>query len=350
MIKRSIKLLTVGGVVWLANITTVANSIATAEESSNLENSLNTIQDASNMQKPFQPLQAGQYDQAYDYYIQGYYLNAFREALRRAEQNDPFAQTLLARIYMEGCAVPRDGARAALWFERAAKQGEPQAQLRYGLMLFDGNFITQNQELGEEFIRKAVEAGVKEAYFYYGELILYKASREKQNLPGVTSESRENESVEQALKWFLKGAALGDSEAAFAAARILSLGTLTRPKDDHNARKLMEVAAQNNHAPAQLLLAKWLVQGRGGETDLQRAFHLLRSNATNMVPPAQVSLARLYRDGIGTKSDMIMAAAWYMLAKHAKLQAPDLEMMLQRMDKTQLETARKEAIKLLPIF
>ncbi|GAA5111303.1 tetratricopeptide repeat protein [Bartonella jaculi] len=347
MIKRSAKLLIVG-MIWFAIFVTSSSGIA--EESSDFERSLNTIQDASNKQEPFQPLQAGQYDQAYDYYIQGYYLKAFRAALRRAEQNDPFAQTLVGRIYMEGCAVPLDGARAALWFGRAAKQGEPQAQLRYGLMLFDGHFITQNQELGEQFIRQAVNAGVKEAYFYYGQMLLYKAAREKQALAGVFTQSRENEAIEQALKWFLKGAALGDAEAAFAAAKILSLGTLTRPKDDRNARKLLEVAAQNRHTMSQLLLAQWLVQGRGGEQDFQRAFHLLLSNATNMIPQAQISLARLYRDGIGTKGDIITAAAWYMLAKQAKMQAPDLEMMLEGMDNAQLEEARKEAVKLLPVL
>ncbi|EJF76349.1 tetratricopeptide repeat protein [Bartonella birtlesii] len=349
MIQRSMKLLIVGMFCFVSTVID-ANSTEMTEESSDLERSLNTIQSPSNTQESFHPLQAGEYDQAYDYYIQGYYLKAFREALRRAEQNDPFAQTLLARIYLEGCAVPIDGARAALWFGRAAKQGEPQAQLRYGLMLFDGNFISQNQELGEQFIRKAVDAKVKEAYFYYGELLLYKAAREKQILAGVTSQSRENEAIEQALKWFLKGAALGDSEAAFSAAKILSLGTLTRPKDDHNARKLMEVAAQNKHSAAQILLAQWLVQGRGGETDYPRAFHLLLNNARNMIAPAQVSLARLYRDGIGTKGDMIKAAAWYMLAQQAHIQAPDLELMLEGMDKTQLEKARKEAANLLTIF
>ncbi|WP_019219449.1 tetratricopeptide repeat protein [Bartonella florencae] len=349
MIQKSMRLLIVG-VVCFASVITNANSTKMAEESSELERSLNTIQPPSNKQEPFHPLQAGEYDQAYDYYIQGYYLKAFREALRRAEQNDPFAQTLLARIYIEGCAVPTDGARAALWFGRAAKQGEPQAQLRYGLMLFDGNFISQNQELGEEFIRKAANAGVKEAHFYYGELLLYKAAREKQVLAGVSAPDRENEAIEQALKWFLKGAALGDSEAAFSAAKILSLGTLTRPRDDHNARKLIEVAAQNKHSPAQILLAQWLVQGRGGEKDFPRAFQLLLSNANNMVAPAQVSLARLYRDGMGTKGDMIKAAAWYMLAKQAKLQAPDLELMLEGMDKKQLEQARKQAANLLAVF
>ncbi|WP_435521239.1 tetratricopeptide repeat protein [Bartonella silvatica] len=333
---------------WLGSVMTSFAEIP--EKSSDFESSFNTVQKSSNTEETFKPLQAGEYDQAYDYYIQGYYLKAFREALRRAEKNDPFAQTLLGRLYTEGCAVPADGARAALWFKRAAQQGEPQAQLRYGLMLFDGNFVTQDQKLGEEFIRKAVEAGVKESYFYYGQLFLYKAAHDKQILAGVSSSSRENEAIEKALKWFLKGAALGDAEAAFSAAKILSLGTLKQPKDDHNARKLMEVAAQNNHTMAQLLLAQWLVQGRGGETDFQRAFHLLLSNAANMVTPAQISLARLYRDGIGTKGDIIMAAAWYMLVKKEKLQAPDLEMMLSGMDDIQLEKARKESIKLLHTF
>ncbi|UTO28243.1 tetratricopeptide repeat protein [Bartonella harrusi] len=347
MIKKSTTLFILS-MMWFA--TTAKSFAVISGESSDPEHSFNTIQEPSKKDQSFQPLQAGQYDQAYDYYIQGYYLKAFREALRRAEQNDPFAQTLLARIYMEGCAIPVDGARAALWFGRAAKQGEPQAQLRYGLMLFDGNFITQNQELGEQFIRKSLEAGVKESYYYYGQMLLYKASREKQVLAGVSSQSSEDEANEQALKWFLKGAALGDAEAAFAAAKILSSGTLTRPKDDRNARKLIETAAQNKHTAAQLLLAKWLIEGRGGETDFQRAFQLLLSNANNMVAPAQISLARLYRDGIGTKGDIVMAAAWYMLAQQAKMQAPDLDIMLEGMDKAQLEKAQKEALSLLPVF
>ncbi|WP_455481835.1 tetratricopeptide repeat protein [Bartonella sp. B35(2025)] len=347
MIKRDIGLLILAA-MWFT--VTVAHASENIEEFSNFERTFNTIQKSSNTKEPFHPLKAGQYDQAYNYYIQGYYLKAFREALRRAEQNDPIAQTLVARIYMEGYAVSADGARAALWFGRAAKQGEPQAQLRYGLMLFNGNFIAQNQELGEQFIRKSAEADVKEAYFYYGQLLLYKASYEQQALAGVLLQNRENEATEQALKWFLKGAALGDPEAAFAAAKILASGTLTRPKNDYNARKLMEIAAQNKHSMAQILLAQWLVQGRGGKSDFQRAFRLLFTNAVNMILPAQVNLARLYRDGIGTKGDTIMAAAWYMVAKQAKIQEPDLEIMLQGMDDAQLETARKKAIELLPVL
>ncbi|WP_455477957.1 tetratricopeptide repeat protein [Bartonella sp. B10] len=347
MIKKGFRLLVLASVLLTI---TAAYSSENTEKLSNSTHPSNAIQNTANTEEPVRPLKIGQYDQAYDYYVQGYYLQAFHEALKRAEQNDPFAQTLVAQIYMEGYAVAADGARAALWFGRAAKQGEPHAQLRYGLMLINGNFVEPNKDLGEKFIKQSAEAGVKEAYFYYGQLLLDKATQEQQILSGVFLQNRENEAAEQALKWFLKGATLGDPESAFAAAKILSAGTLTRPKDDKNARKLMEVAAKNKHVMAQILLAEWLVQGRGGEPDFQRAFHLFLTNAINMAIPAQINLARLYRDGIGTKGDIIMAAAWYMVAKQAKAHAPDLESMLEGMDETQLETARKEARKFLPVL
>ncbi|AQX31360.1 tetratricopeptide repeat protein [Bartonella schoenbuchensis] len=297
-----------------------------------------------------QVLKAGQYDEAYDYYMQGNYLKAFHEALKRAEYNDPAAQTLIGQMYMEGYAVPLDGERAALWFGSAAKHGDPQAQLRYGLMLFSGTFVTKDKERGIEFVQKALHAGVREAYFYYGQILLHKAFDEKNDLEGVTLQNKQDEAKEQALKLFLKGAALGDPEAAFAAAKILSEGTLTKPKDDYNARRLIEVAAQNKHLMAQMLLAQWLIEGRGGETDFKRAFYLLFDNAVKMVAVAQVNLARLYRDAIGVEGDIITAAAWYMVAKKAKVQASDLEVMLQGMDEAQLKEAEQKAIAFIPVL
>ncbi|AQX28455.1 MULTISPECIES: tetratricopeptide repeat protein [unclassified Bartonella] len=314
------------------------------------EQIVDVSQNAENTQRTQQivsPLKAGQYDEAYDYYVQGLYEKAFRVALARAKQNDPIAQTLLGRMYMEGYVTPIDGKQAISWFERAAKQGEPQAQLRYGLMLFDGTFTEKNVDLAEEFIRKAMDAGVREAYFYSGQILLYKALHEKKESEAVDVKNQENESIEQALIWFLKGASLGDAEAAFAAAKILSVGTLKIPKNDYNARKLLEVAAQNKHLMAQVILAQWLLQGRGGETDFQSAFDFLLDNANKNVVIAQVNLARLYRDGIGITGDPIMAAAWYLVAKTQKANIPDLETMIKEMDQSELQKAMLQARKLV---
>ncbi|MDD9333314.1 MAG: tetratricopeptide repeat protein, partial [Bartonella sp.] len=134
---------------------------------------------------------------------------------------------------------------------------------------------------------------------------------------------------------------------AFAAAKILSVGTFTIPKNDGNARRLLEAAAQNKHLMAQVILAQWLLQGRGGENDFQRAFNLFLDNANRNIVVAQVDLARLYRDGIGTTENLITAAAWYLIAKGQKAKVPDLETMIEGMDKTQLQRAVQQAKRLI---
>ncbi|ABM45659.1 hypothetical protein X471_00808 [Bartonella bacilliformis str. Heidi Mejia] len=331
----------------------VSAAFAKDEEILNLEQSLNTVQDFSKnkrAQKIPQILRAGKYDEAYDYYVQGFYLKAFRAALRRAENNDPKAQTLVGKMYMEGYAVTQDGARAALWFGRAAKQGDPHAQLRYGLMLFNGNFVKKNEEEGEKLIHEAMQAGLKEAYFYCGQLLLYKTMREKENLKGVAAADDNDENSDKALAFFLKGAALGDAEAAFAAAQILAVGTMKYPRHDHYARRLMTIAAQKKHVMAQMMLAQWLLQGRGGEADFKEAFSLLYDNALKRVMPAQVNLARVYRDGLGVEGDIVTAAAWYLVVKSGKGQAADLEMMLEGMSQAQLEQAHQKAYELMQLF
>lgn len=279
-------------------------------------------------------LKAGQYDSAYDNYMAGNYKTAFLEALKRGEEGDATAQTLLGRMYMEGYAVAIDGARAALWFGRAAKQGDPQAELRYGLLVFNGTYVPKDQSLGEEYIKKAADAGVPEAYFYYGQLLLNK--------------SDSDDALETSLNYFLKGAARGNPDSAFAASQILARGTPKRPRDDNNARKLLEAASAKDHVPAQITLAKWMVEGRGGPRDYDGAFNLLLLDASKMIAPAQINLARLYRDGIGTEGDIVKAAAWYMVAKQAKMEAPDLETMLEGMSDEQLATARQKAEQLMP--
>ncbi|MDD9333313.1 MAG: sel1 repeat family protein, partial [Bartonella sp.] len=107
-------------------------SFTQAQQEGKIVDIFQNVENVQETQKIVSPLEVGQYDEAYDYYTQGYYVKAFRAALTRAERNDPIAQTLLGRMYMEGYIGPVDRKKAALWFERAANQGDPQAQLRYG--------------------------------------------------------------------------------------------------------------------------------------------------------------------------------------------------------------------------
>ena len=53
---------------------------------------------------------ASNVDLAYGAYERGFYLTAFNEAMKRAQQNDAAAMTLLGELYAQGLGVGKDDA------------------------------------------------------------------------------------------------------------------------------------------------------------------------------------------------------------------------------------------------
>lgn len=283
--------------------------------------------------KPDSPLKKDDYDFAYDAYNSGHFKTAFENAMPRAEAGDPQAQTLIGILYMEGRNVELDPQKALEWYGKAAKSGDPQAQLRYGIDIFNGLHGIKDQKLGEYYIRQAVIAGVPQAYFYYGQIMMDNASA--------------GERADIGLEWFLRGAAAGDVASAYAAAQILGEGTAKIEQNEPQARALLEMAANGNSVAAQIELSRWLVIGRGGAKDEKQAFDLMKIVAVDGVPPAQITLARYYNEGIGTKADSIKAAAWYIAAKRANYTSDDLEDMTAKLTPLQMKQAYAASARLL---
>jgi len=73
------------------------------------------------------------YPAGVDAYNSGNYATALREWRPLAEQGDPGAQFRLGSLYENGDGVPRDFAKARLWYEKAAAQGEAKAQFYLGI-------------------------------------------------------------------------------------------------------------------------------------------------------------------------------------------------------------------------
>src|SRR6516164_11845458 len=67
---------------------------------------------------------------------EGAYAGARAAWVPLAEAGDARAQCGLGFMYYSGRGVPRDSARAAEFFQRAAEQGEPTAQ--FFLSIYDG--------------------------------------------------------------------------------------------------------------------------------------------------------------------------------------------------------------------
>jgi TPR repeat protein len=70
-------------------------------------------------------------------------------------------------------------------------------------------------------------------------------------------------------------------------------------------------AAEQNYAPAQMLLAKLFRQGLGVKSNPTTAADWLRRAAEQNYPHAGCELARMYRDGVGVRPSHAEAARWF---------------------------------------
>jgi TPR repeat protein len=249
-------------------------------------------------------------DMAYGAFQRGYYLTALDLAMPRAEGGDPAAQTLVAEIYAEGLGVARDPIKAAEWYGKAAKQGVPEAEFRYAMVLLDGG--QKNFEEASRLMQEAADAGNRFAQFNYAQMI---AERE----PGPSGLAR-------AFVYYEKAAMAGLPDAEYAMSQAYANGVGGKPKDEREARRWLLLAARQNYDTAQLDLGTWMVEGRGGPVDLKTGFGWLKIAAQGGNVAAENRLAKLYRDGIGTEADKVEAAAWYVLARRAGLSDPGMDL------------------------
>ncbi len=264
-------------------------------------------------------------DEAFGAYQRGFYLTAYELAKPKAEAGDGPSQALIAELYARGLGVRRDQEKAAQWYEKAAAHKIPEAQFRYGALLLQGQYVAQDRARAEALMQEAAEAGIAMAQFNYGQMLMQKH-------PGA-------EGNEKAFPWFEKAAEANIPDAAYAVSQILTNGAGSIERDDAQARDYLFKAAQQGYDTAQLDLATWLIEGRGGERDYENGFRWMRIVANRGNVAAMARLARLYRDGIGTDGDTIEAASWYMRAKKAGLVEPDLEDVLNGLDDEELKLA-----------
>ncbi|MFC4623667.1 tetratricopeptide repeat protein [Daeguia caeni] len=271
-------------------------------------------------------------DEAFGAYQRGLYLTAFNLARPKAEQGDPASQTLIAEIYARGLGVPADQTKAAEWYAKAAEQGQREAQFRYAAMLLQGKYVPKDPQKAEFYMKKAAEAGNPMAQFNYAQMLMLKT-------PGKAG-------LDLAFPWFEKAAEANLADAQYALSQIYANGTDKIARDDNRARAYLLQAAIKGYDTAQYDLGEWLVTGRGGERNYEAGFKWTAAAARRGLVAAQASLARLYRDGLGTEGDLVKAAAWYIVAQRAGYRAPDLNDMMDGLDDEQIKQAIETANKL----
>lgn len=268
-------------------------------------------------------------DPAFGAFQRGLYLTAFNLGMERAKTGDAAAQTLVAEIYARGLGVKADQKQAAHWYGLAAEQGEHEAQFRYAAMLLQGIYVPKDAKKAEVLMQKAADAGIAMAQFNYGQMLMMRH-------PGMTG-------IDDAWPWFQKAADAELADGEYAMSQILANGTLKVKRDDAKARDYLLRAARKNYDTAQLDLGTWLVEGRGGDRNYDAGFRWMLTAARSGNIAAMARLARLYRDGIGTEGNPVEAAAWYIMARRAKLNAKDLDSFMDGLTDSEIQQAISRA-------
>lgn len=181
-------------------------------------------------------------------------------------------------------------------------------------------------------LKLAADRGHRLAQFNFAQLTL-------QRKPGA-------EGMALAVGYYESAAKAGLADAQYAMARVYGAGVGGRSHDPKRARRWLEMAARQNFDTAQLDLATWLVEGRGGERNLEAGFAWMKIAAESGNVAAQNRLAKLYRGGLGVEADPVAAAAWYIIARRAGLSDPEMNVFLDGLTIEQQQRAIESANRL----
>ena len=76
-------------------------------------------------------------------------------------------------MYYNGTGVEQSYAKAAEWWQKAAKQGYVQAQYNLGVMYANGTGVEQSDEKAVEWYQKAADQGFEDAMVALNRLNLF---------------------------------------------------------------------------------------------------------------------------------------------------------------------------------
>ncbi|OLP53583.1 enhanced entry protein [Rhizobium rhizosphaerae] len=276
-------------------------------------------------EKPFK----GKPDEAYGAFQRGYYLTAMELALPRAQKGDAAAQTLVAEIFANGLGVARNTKNAAFWYEQAANAGDPVAMFKFALMLMEGRDVPRDRKRADALMRDAADMGNASAQFNYAQTLVADTPGEK--------------GLKAALPYYEKSAEKGIADAQYALAQIYM--NVEGISDDKRAtaRAWLLRAAASGFDTAQLDAGIWLVDGIGGDRNLEQGFRWMREAAIGGNVIAQNRLAHLYINAIGTRPDPVEAGKWALLSLKAGLSDPTLDDFMEGLPDDQVAQARKAA-------
>jgi TPR repeat protein len=214
----------------------------------------------------------------------------------RAESGEAAAQYALAERYHHGDGVLQNYARAADWYERAARQGLAEAQNRLGQYYHSGLGRAIDQTEALRWLRAAAEQGDPEHLF---------------NLAMALENGADGSQDPAAAAPTYAAAADQGHVGAMTSLGVLYQNGTGVAQDFARALALYERAAAAGDARAQNNLGLMYVRGTGIGQDYARAVALFQAATDQGLRTAMTNLGVMYANGFGVPHDEARAEALY---------------------------------------
>ena len=228
------------------------------------------------------------------------------EVKASAEANIVEAQIELASRYDTGHGITKDSLEAANWLRKAADAGSNDAAMTLAARLIEGT-ATQQKEAALLY-QRAAQQGNPQAICQAG--LCFQLGKGVEKDPA------------KAFDYFKQSATAGDLDAQYHLALCYREGAGT-PTNPTEAASWLKRSADQGHADAACGLADMYRTGEGVEKNPREAVNLYLKAAQRNSLDAQWQLAQIYRDGAVVPKDTDKAITWLKklaAAKHAEAQ------------------------------
>lgn len=207
---------------------------------------------------------------------------------KAAGEGSPAAQLQIGYLYESGIGVPRDPERAFHWFQLADSSGSAIAKVSLGIAYLWGSGVAKNEQLAARFFTEAASRNIGLGATCLGEMY--------QMGIGVPQDHAIAE------HWYVKGAKLRDPQAEF------RLGAMFSEDADHvhdfrKAVKLLRDSADGGYVPAMHLLGYLLVVHSELAKSPGEALAVLNDSANAGSWRSSLVLGILARDGKDVPAD-----------------------------------------------
>lgn len=226
---------------------------------------------------------------------------------RAAEKGHRRAQLNLGTLYLRGQGVPRDLIQARAWLEKAAVDGDPYALYVLGRAMEESmGPVGADSIRATDLYRQAAEKGHPSAALRYG-MALADGSGVKRDAVA-------------AHRWLIHAQQSGIPEAALALADMAARTPASRDKAMnekilHSVITWLEVAANAGVPSAQFKLANAYYAGAGVTRDLAQAQLWYGRAAQQGQTEAQNAFGIMLVSGAGGAADPVEGYKWLLLAE-----------------------------------